>query len=100
MYYKRIQTPLGSIRIEADNKGICNISFCQEEEKEPQKDWEDKDCQVLLQAEKQLIEYMQADEKNLSCQLSVQGTEFQRKVWRELVIYLMARQELMDRLQH
>lgn len=37
MYYKRIQTPLGSIRIEADNKGICNISFCQEEEKNPKR---------------------------------------------------------------
>jgi len=84
MYYKRIQTPLGSIRIEADNKGICNISFCQEEEKEPQKDWEDKDCQILLQAEKQLIEYMQGRRKKFELPLSVQGTEFQRKVWREL----------------
>ena len=90
MYYKRIQTPLGSIRIEADNKGICNISFCQEEEKEPQKDWEDKDCQVLLQAEKQLIEYMQGRRKKF--ELPWSGGSF--------VIYLMARQELMDRLQH
>lgn len=87
VYYKRIETLLGSMRIEANREGICGIYFCQETENESGKDrkiWEEKDTPVLTEAQRQLNEYMEGRRKKFELPISVEGTEFQKKVWREL----------------
>jgi len=87
IYYKRIETPLGLIQIGADEKGICRIDFWKEEKNQPKEDgriWEQKDTSLLLEAQRQLMEYMQGRRKEFDLPLSVEGTEFQRKVWDEL----------------
>ena len=85
--YKRIETPLGYIRIEADRKGISGIYFCGEEETKTKEDGRirgQEESSVILEAERQLREYMEGRRKKFELPLSIEGTEFQKKVWQEL----------------
>jgi methylated-DNA-[protein]-cysteine S-methyltransferase len=85
--YKSMNTPVGTIRLIAGEKGFAGVLWEQEgrnympfEELE-----ENSDHPVLIEAEKQLKEYFNGGRKNFTIPLEMYGTEFQIRVWKELL---------------
>ena len=75
----QIKTPLGTARIEGDENGICIISILDNEvvsETIPQ---------VLQEAVLQINEYFEGKRDDFSFKLNPKGTEFQQRVWKELL---------------
>jgi len=75
-YYK---TPLGIARIIGDADGIISVSVM-DEKSNISKEIPDS----LQECVKQLDEYFQKKRTDFDLKLNPQGTEFQRKVWKEL----------------
>lgn len=78
-FYK---SPIGYIKITAGNKGITGIDFIKGKSKiKPS-----KTSNVLLQScIKQLDEYFQGKREKFELIINLYGTEFQKKVWLELL---------------
>ena len=74
-----INTPLGIAKIEGDEKGISVISINTEEKVTS------KVPKVLQEAVTQLNDYFLGKRKDFTFKLNPKGTEFQQKVWQELV---------------
>jgi len=77
-YYK---SPLGILKISADEKGIKEIEFAQEEFKSIQ----NSSSKIIKDCIKQLDEYFRGKRKSFELKLNPEGTEFQKKVWKELL---------------
>lgn len=75
-------SPLGLLVIVADEKGITEISFVDGKHKAIPSNTSNK---FLKDCIKQLDEYFQGKRKNFELQLNPHGTDFQKKVWRELL---------------
>lgn len=73
-------TPIGPIEITASEKGICTLAFTDYPTYEinPSHDH-------LLHCIEQLDEYFGGSRTNFTVFLDLDGTDFQRKVWRELM---------------
>ncbi|MEE6452470.1 methylated-DNA--[protein]-cysteine S-methyltransferase [Gottfriedia acidiceleris] len=76
-----IDTPLGTLRIVGNEKGVAYIDFVKEENDEIQKIVPPS----LKDAGNELIEYFSGSRKEFSIQSIAKGTPFQESVWRELV---------------
>ncbi|MES9682781.1 cysteine methyltransferase [Bacillus sp. AFS001701] len=76
-----IDTPLGTLRIVGNEKGVAFIDFVKEEKDEIQKIVPSS----LKDAGNELIEYFSGSRKEFSIQSIAKGTPFQESVWRELV---------------
>jgi methylated-DNA-[protein]-cysteine S-methyltransferase len=76
-----IDTPLGTLRIVGNEKGVAYIDFVKEENDEIQKIVPPS----LKDAANELIEYFNGSRKEFSIQSIAKGTPFQESVWRELV---------------
>ncbi|MFN8325992.1 methylated-DNA--[protein]-cysteine S-methyltransferase [Flavobacterium sp.] len=74
-----IQTPLGIAKIEGNENGISVVSVTQEGE------LSSKIPKNLKQAVTQLNEYFEGKRKEFTFLINPQGTEFQQKVWQELL---------------
>lgn len=74
-----IQTPLGIAKLEGDEHGLASVSVLNNENKTtgiiPE---------VLEDAVYQLNEYFEGKRTDFSLTLNPQGTEFQKRVWKEL----------------
>ena len=75
-----LQTPLGTASITGDDNGIAAISI-RDDDHEVTK----KIPQTLQPAVKQLQEYFDGTRTKFDFKCNPQGTEFQQKVWRELL---------------
>lgn len=75
--YTIIASPLGPIRIEAQNGAIEQVLFT-DEELMPTED------KLLQEAQKQLQEYFAGERKAFDLPLRMQGTPFQLAAWRVL----------------
>ncbi|MEO0895755.1 MAG: methylated-DNA--[protein]-cysteine S-methyltransferase [Bacteroidota bacterium] len=73
-------TPIGPIRIEASELGIRSLCFIDYPTYELNPTYP-----LLLQTIEQLDEYFAGQRTRFNVFLDLQGTEFQRRVWRELV---------------
>lgn len=73
-------SPLGAIEIKGTAKAITSVSFV-EQEKVSSGTIPD----VLLQCKKELDEYFAGSRKDFAVALAPGGTEFQQKVWDELM---------------
>jgi methylated-DNA-[protein]-cysteine S-methyltransferase len=76
-YYK---TPIGTAKIIGDENGITSVSVI-DEEIETSK----KIPTCLKDCVQQLEEYFKGERTNFTVKLNPQGTEFQQKVWVELL---------------
>jgi methylated-DNA-[protein]-cysteine S-methyltransferase len=76
-FQKIIQTPIGDLYIVASEAGIQMIYW--DRQKVPM-----QDTAVLLKASRQLQEYFRGERKVFDLPLDIQGTEFQKRVWRQL----------------
>ena len=76
----QIKTPLGITLIEGDTNGISKISV--EEDTEV---FSAEIPSALKEATLQLSEYFEGKRKEFSFKLNPKGTDFQQKVWQELL---------------
>ncbi len=80
---KQIKSPVGNLKLVASERGLSAILWehlnfrggtaC-----------EDKRHPILLEAERQLVEYFKGERETFTIELDPAGTEFQQKVWNAL----------------
>ncbi len=75
-----LPSPIGTLRLEADQQGICRLTFCHTAVEYP----ETSVSPFLIEAKNQLDEYFSGKRKIFSLPLSLQGTNFQIQVWETL----------------
>ena len=75
-YFK---SPIGMIELSASDKGISSLYFVKEVKQE---NFSNK---ILSDCVKQIEEYFQSKRKEFSVKLDMQGTDFQKRVWNELL---------------
>lgn len=93
LYTYQIDSPIGKISIAASDKGICMLEFDAISRLENHhKDLiavypnvVEKPNQHILKLEKQLSEYFSTQRKSFDVPIDYIGTEFQIKVWEELL---------------
>ncbi|NOX17063.1 MAG: methylated-DNA--[protein]-cysteine S-methyltransferase, partial [Chlorobi bacterium] len=78
-YFK---SPIGTIKLTADEKAIVSLSFVSGEESEIEKARTNK---IITECKKQLKEYFAGKRKKFDVPLKLDGTEFQKKVWKQLL---------------
>ncbi|MFC0603348.1 methylated-DNA--[protein]-cysteine S-methyltransferase [Winogradskyella pulchriflava] len=74
-----IETPLGIAKIIGDNNGITSVSIL-----DAQEQLSEVIPESLLDCITQLKAYFKNDLKKFDLKLNPQGTEFQKKVWKQL----------------
>ena len=74
-----IRTPLGIAKITGDDNGISEISASNEGE------CSTKTPTILKEAVSQLQDYFEGKRTKFDLKINPKGTEFQRKVWQELM---------------
>ncbi|MGV0941481.1 methylated-DNA--[protein]-cysteine S-methyltransferase [Empedobacter sp. ULE_I140] len=89
---KKIQTPLGEMLAIKSEKGICMLEFFDGKSTEKQlKEIEnlgeilEKEDEVLNRLENELNDYFEGNLKVFTIPLDLIGTDFQKKVWNELI---------------
>jgi len=86
-YFKRTETPVGELKLIASERGLAAILWEGDDptrvRSEPQV--EDKDNDILVEAERQLKSYFDGTLKVFDVPLDFVGTEFQTSVWRALL---------------
>ncbi|MCI8963685.1 MAG: methylated-DNA--[protein]-cysteine S-methyltransferase [Eubacterium sp.] len=75
-----LPSPIGTLRLEADQQGICRLAFCHTTVEYS----ETSVSPFLIEAKNQLDEYFSGKRKIFSLPLSLQGTNFQIQVWETL----------------
>ena len=78
-YQSSFKSPLGFLIIKSDGQFITEISFSESELQEQ------NDCAVILQCKQQLEDYFSGKSIEFDLPLNPKGTEFQQKVWNELI---------------
>ncbi|NJB71608.1 methylated-DNA-[protein]-cysteine S-methyltransferase [Saonia flava] len=79
MQTAHIHTPLGVAKLEGDENGLSSIIVLNNE-----KEVDSVFPEVLEDAVYQLHEYFEGKRREFSLTLNPQGTDFQKKVWKEL----------------
>lgn len=78
MYHSYYESPIGKIRIEADDEGITAVNFCEE------CSCSDENSEII-KCKKQLDEYFHGKRKNFDLNIKfIKGTDFQLNVWKAL----------------
>lgn len=75
-FYK---SPVGWLRMAATNMGVTAIDFCEK------KTGDNRPNEWVLKTHKQLEEYFNGERKSFDLPLEWIGTDFQKRVWRELL---------------
>lgn len=79
IFQSNYQSPLGFLILKSDGLAVTEISFSESELQEQ------NDCAVLLQCKLQLDDYFSGKSFGFDMPLNAEGTEFQKKVWTELL---------------
>jgi methylated-DNA-[protein]-cysteine S-methyltransferase len=82
LYSTDIQSPVGILRIHANDEGITAVEFVDAVADEGASSG---DHPLLAECARQLDEYFAGTRSDFSLDLSAGGTEFERQVWSELV---------------
>ncbi|SHE92271.1 methylated-DNA-[protein]-cysteine S-methyltransferase [Thermoanaerobacter uzonensis DSM 18761] len=82
MLYKKFLSPIGMLTIFSSGKGICRIDF--ENKKSSLEGFKEDSDFYIEECIKQLDLYFQKKLKNFDVRLDLQGTNFQKAVWREI----------------
>ena len=85
VYYKHIESPIGSLFIAADDTGLRAIEF--PENRHPVKrhgEWREGDHPLLEKTARQLGEYFAGTRQSFDLPLAPYGTDFQLGVWQAL----------------
>lgn len=79
MYYSYYHSPIGTIKIEANDRRLTAIELLYKPEK-----LEENENEMTIECRKQLEEYFRGQRKKFDLDYQLSGTEFQCKVWKEL----------------
>jgi O-6-methylguanine DNA methyltransferase len=84
---KQLSTPIGIMTTGATEKGICMLEFGEKEEFKTNQPYQSKKGanQYTEQLEKQLEGYFNKERTEFDIPLDLIGTDFQIKVWKELL---------------
>ncbi|MGI1691782.1 methylated-DNA--[protein]-cysteine S-methyltransferase [Thermoanaerobacter uzonensis] len=82
MIYKKFISPVGVLTIFSSGKGICRINF--ENETSLLEGFKEGSDFYIEECIRQLDLYFQKKLKNFDVRLDLQGTNFQKAVWREI----------------
>ena len=83
LYYTYYQSPIGIIKIGANEQVVTEISFVDSQEEVIH--GEPGVCEVIHQCTEELIEYFNGKRKSFTVPVNQDGTAFQKKVWGELL---------------
>jgi methylated-DNA-[protein]-cysteine S-methyltransferase len=85
-FYKTLKSPVGELKLVASEKGLAAILWENDNPKRVRlAPLEKNDCHpVLLETERQLVDYFAGRREAFSLKLDFEGTEFQKKVWHAL----------------
>lgn len=85
--HRKMETPIGVLKLVASNTGLVAVLWAKESLKEFSSDPipEDGSHPILKAAVGQLEEYFGGKRKEFDLPLEMRGTEFQKKVWRNLL---------------
>jgi len=78
-FISSISSPLGFLILKSDGQSITGISFSENDIQEQ------NDCAILLKCKEQLANYFARKTNAFDVSLNPEGTEFQQKVWAELL---------------
>lgn len=78
IYTAYYESPIGIVEIKSNEDAIIGIDFVDKIGKR------DEMIPILAEAYNQIDEYFKGKRKNFDLKLSIEGTEFQKKVWMEL----------------
>lgn len=81
---RRIDSPVGPLLLAADDTGLRHIEFRDNRHPANHADWHGGDNEILHATALHLGEYFAGQRRSFDLPLSLQGTEFQLRVWREL----------------
>ena len=81
MYKKVIDSPIGKIEIVEENEKITELNIYNKKKN----NIIEKDTKLLLETQKQLKEYFEGKRTKFEIPLNPKGTEFMKKVWKELL---------------
>lgn len=81
MYKKVMNSPVGKIEIVEENEKIIELNIYNEKKN----NIIEKDTKLLLETQKQLKEYFEGKRTKFEIPLNPKGTEFMKKVWKELL---------------
>jgi methylated-DNA-[protein]-cysteine S-methyltransferase len=85
MKYCYAESPIGPLLIAGDQDAIHVIAFPRNgKPRKPEAAWTESMTGPLAEAVRQLREYFAGKRKDFDLPLVLEGTEFQRKVWRKL----------------
>ncbi|WP_159466710.1 methylated-DNA--[protein]-cysteine S-methyltransferase [Dyadobacter sp. 3J3] len=86
-YLKTIESPVGKLTLVASEKGLSAILWEKDDSGRTGITFglEDSNHPILLETEKQLIEYFAKKRKVFSIKLDFKGSEFQKQVWEALL---------------
>ncbi len=82
MYFKTYDTVIGKIIIEESEEKISRIEIVNGTEKF---DGKEEETELINKTYKELNEYFRGKRKTFDIPLKIEGTEFQKKVWNELL---------------
>ncbi|MEN6310551.1 MAG: methylated-DNA--[protein]-cysteine S-methyltransferase [Acidobacteriota bacterium] len=85
MFMARFESPIGSLEITAEEKGIVAVDFVEKSGlMKPRPGKAPRGPKVLTDCLAQLDEYFHGRRKSFSVPLRLEGTDFQKKVWAAL----------------
>ena len=84
LYYNYINTPTGELEICTDDVGVVSVLFVNTNKKTLTKK-ETSSHPILSETEKQLNAYFNNTLKIFDLPLSLNGSEFQKRVWNQLI---------------
>ena len=82
MYFKTYDTVIGKIIIEESEEKISRIEIVNGTEKF---DGKEEETELINKTYKELDEYFRGKRKTFDIPLKIEGTEFQKKIWNELL---------------
>ena len=85
MRFTTVDSPVGPLRLVADERGLRRLEFREGRSFEPPPDDWREDARALVPVVRQLDEYFAGRRKVFDLDLSPEGTEFQRRVWERLL---------------
>lgn len=87
LYLKNIATPLGEMIAVANEKALILLDFSDSKyvNKNLPQDFSEERNDILERAERELHDYFAGKSTQFSIPLQFSGTEFQQKVWQELL---------------
>jgi len=85
--YRLMNTPVGTLRLIASDKGLAGVWFerTRPGRAQPRGDVENAKHPVLVETERQLREYFAGTRRSFDLPLDFVGTPFQRSVWKALL---------------